>query len=81
MHLGRLCEPPEPVWTFRGNRKVLLRVGNRVFCVKRRNVDNLEAVFVRLQAKCQAARLKHDTLYVSAKFFHKYSFFFFFLEM
>lgn len=31
------------------------KVGNRVFCVNRRNVEKLEAAFSHLKAKCHAA--------------------------
>jgi hypothetical protein len=31
------------------------KIGNRVFCVKRRNVETLEAAFSHLKAKCHAA--------------------------
>jgi hypothetical protein len=42
---------PRAGWDVLGNGKV----GNRVFCVNRRNVEKLEAAFSHLKTKCHAA--------------------------
>lgn len=57
--IGHLAHGTRPVgWVYpRAGLDVLGngKVGNRVFCVHRRNVKKPEAAFSRLKAKCHAA--------------------------